>query len=222
MHHIVARRLVACGVLVPRAGRALRAPSPRAGRRRCPSCRSSTPTIAVWQRALARRRGAGGAARLLARRLAGAPAAPRAARPTGRARRSQPAAAAAGPCDLPAAAAAAARGRWPGAAGATLFMVLLAAFQALLHRSRRRATLLGRLAGRQPQPGRDRGADRLLRQHPGPARRSARAIPTFRELLARVARDRARRLRPPGPPLRAAGRGAGAASATSPARRCSR
>ena len=46
--------------------------------------------------------------------------------------------------------------------------------------------------------------------------------PAFRELLAQVARDGAGRLRPPGPALRAAGRGARSRSATSAARRCSR
>ena len=72
-----------------------------------------------------------------------------------------------------------------------------------------------RHADRQPQPAGDRGADRLLRQHPGPAHATSPASPTFRELLAPVRRGGARRLRPPGPAVRAAGRGAGARSATS-------
>ena len=96
--------------------------------------------------------------------------------------------------------------------GATLFMTLLAAFQALLHRytgqddSRRHP-------GRRPRPRGDRGADRLLRQHPGAARR-----PRGRSRLPRAAgagaRDGARGLRPPGPALRAAGRGAAPPSAS--------
>ncbi len=57
-------------------------------------------------------------------------------------------------------------------AGATLVHALLAAFQALLCRaSPGRTDVLRRHAGRQPQPGRDRRADRLLRQHPGAAHR---------------------------------------------------
>src|SRR3954468_14715461 len=68
----------------------------------------------------------------------------------------------------------------------------------------------GRLRGhpdRQPAAARGGGDDRLLRQQPGAARR-----PVRRSELPRAAAPRARglagRLRPPGPPLRKAGRGA--------------
>ncbi len=40
--------------------------------------------------------------------------------------------------------------------------------------------------GRRAQPAGGRGADRVLRQHPGAARRPCRRTPTFRELLGRV------------------------------------
>ena len=76
--------------------------------------------------------------------------------------------------------------RWRGAQGATLFMALLAGFQALLaalrgpgrtsRSARRRRTATA------PRPR----ADRLLRQHPGAARATSPASPRFRELLARV------------------------------------
>ena len=73
---------------------------------------------------------------------------------------------------------------------ATPFMVLLAGFQALLSRLTGAGGPHRRLADRQPQPGGDRAADRLLRQHPGAARRP-HGRPVLRELLARV------RARPP-------------------------
>ena len=63
-------------------------------------------------------------------------------------------------------------------------MTLLAAFQALLPLQRARTTR-GRHADRRPRPARDRGPDRLLRQHAGAARRPGRR-PAFRELLGRV------------------------------------
>ncbi len=50
---------------------------------------------------------------------------------------------------------------------------------------RRRRGRGGGIAHRQPQPGRDGGADRLLRQHPGAADRRL-GEPAVRELLARV------------------------------------
>ena len=59
---------------------------------------------------------------------------------------------------------------------ATPFMVLLAAFLALLGRITGEDGHPGGLADRQPQPCRDRAADRLLRQYPGAARRPRRAI----------------------------------------------
>ena len=64
-----------------------------------------------------------------------------------------------------------------------------------------------RLARRQPHPPGERRADRVLRQHPAPARR-----PGGRSGLGGAfgpgAADGARRLRPPGCPFREAGRGA--------------
>ena len=55
--------------------------------------------------------------------------------------------------------------------GATLFMMLLAGFQALLARYSGQDDLAVGSPDRRPQPGGDRGADRVLRQHPGAARR---------------------------------------------------
>ena len=106
--------------------------------------------------------------------------------------------------------------------GATLFMMLLAGFQALLARYSGQDDLaVGTpVAGRNRRG--DRGADRLLRQHPGAARRTCRAIRAFRELLGAGARDGAGRLRAPGPAVRAAGRGAGAGAEPRATRRCSR
>ena len=88
--------------------------------------------FAVWQRAGCRR-GARRAARLLARALAGAPAVLEL--PTDRPRPAVPSyrGAARTGCRCPPASRAAC-GRSPGAAGATLFMVLLAGFEALLSR----------------------------------------------------------------------------------------
>ncbi len=63
----------------------------------------------------------------------------------------------------------------------------------------------GRHAGRQPRAPRARGADRLLRQHPGGARRPL-GRPHVRRAPAAGARGRPRRLRPPGPAVREAGR----------------
>ena len=106
----------------------LRAPSPPACRRRCPRCRCSMPISPLWQRELARRRRAGGAARLLAR--AARPGCRRRStcRPTGRGRRSRASAAARRSSTCPRS--------WPRGLqragrrrGATLFMTLLAAFQ---------------------------------------------------------------------------------------------
>ena len=71
-------------------------------------------------------------------------------------------------------------------------------------------------AGRQPLAGGDRGADRLLRQHPGPARGSrGRSRPSGAP--GPLPRDRARRPLPPGHPLRAAGGRAGTAAQPAPA-----
>ena len=136
---------------------------------------------------LARGRGAGAAARLLAG-AAGRRARPaRPARPTGRGRPSQtfrgarlhvpwtPASRAALAQPRPPARGDPVHGPPRGVPGPPR----------PLHRA---GGLRGRLAHRQPQPGRDRAADRLLRQHPGAARRPAR-----RSRLPRAAGPRARR-----------------------------
>ncbi len=163
---------------------------------------------------LAARRGPGGRARLLARQLAGLP--PLLELPTDRPRPAvQSYRGAARPVRLPAGLArqseALARRE-----GATLFMVLLAGFQALLGALQRAGRPRGGLARRRPQPGRDRRADRVLRQHPGPARRISRATPTFRELLGRVRETALGRLLAPGPAVREAGRGAGSGAEPRP------
>ncbi len=95
------------------------------------------------------------------------------------------------------------------------------AFQALLappHRPGRRA---GRHADRRPQPRRDRGADRLLRQHPGAARRPRGRT----RRSASCWRGCARRRSAPTPTRTCRSRSwsrSCSRSATSPARRCSR
>ena len=142
--------------------------------------------FAVWQRAWLQGEVLERELAYWRRQLAGAAAAPGAAhRP-----------AAAGGAELPRrasrAGAPAGRARPAGCEalgrreGATLFMVLLAGFQALLARYSGQDDLAvgSPIAG--PQPGGDRGADRVLRQHAGAARRPVAASPSFRELLGRV------------------------------------
>ena len=63
--------------------------------------------------------------------------------------------------------------------GATLFMTLLAAFQTLLHRVLRPGRHRRRLAHRRPDPLRDRGPHRLLRQHARPRAPTSPADPTL-------------------------------------------
>ncbi len=73
------------------------------------------------------------------------------------------------------------------------------------------------LAGRRPQPGRDRGTDRVLRQHPGAARRldtGGRHVPP--SCWARAREMTLARLPAPGPAVRAAGPGAGAGAEPRP------
>ena len=210
------------GVLVARARGALPAPSPPGGPRRCPRCRSSTPTTppgsARW---LAGER-ARAPARLLApparRRAAG----PRAARPTGRARRCRASAAAAPAFALPAELRRRAARRWRAAQGATLFMILLAAFEALLSALHRPGATWS--VGT-PIAGRNRAEiEGLIGFFVNTLvlRADLAGDPAFAELLARVRGDGARRLRPPGPAVRAAGRASCSRSATSAAPRCSR
>ncbi len=186
LRRLVARRLR------PRARRRSTRRFAGPPRRSCRSCRCSTPTTRSGSAAGCAARALGAAARLLARaarrrcrrwscrrppaagacttsaaRRDRAPARRRAGRE--RLQRAEPAA----------------RGRhavhdrcWP-------------AFQALLHRYTRPGRHRGRHAGRQPRPRRDRGADRLLRQHAGAARATWPATRPSRELLRPRARQTA-------------------------------
>ena len=124
---------------------------------------------------LAAGRGAGGAARLLAaaarRRAPRAGAAHRPAAPAG-------ADATAAPrcrCTCPRALSRGAARRWRQREGATLFMALLAAFQAAAVTATRARTTS---SSARPSPAahraETRGPDRLLRQHAGAARRPGR------------------------------------------------
>ncbi len=163
--------------------------------------------FAVWQRRLAQ----GGGARPPARLLAGGAG--------GSARRARPAGGppAAGGADVHrrhplGRAARRARGRPPR----VLPPGRGHAFHVAARRLRRAARPLlgpggraGGLAHRQPQPGGDRGADRLLRQHPGAPRRPGGGahVPGA---AAPGERNRPRGLWPPGSPVRDPGRGAAA------------
>ena len=114
---------------------------------------------------------------------------------------------------------AAARALRPSGAGegATLFMMLLAAFEVLLHRytgQRRRAWWARPIAGR--TRAETEGLDRLLRQHPGAARRRVGRPDASASCSGACARGVPRRLRAPGPALRAAGGGAGAGARPRP------
>ena len=210
LHHIVVRRLVARRSCVRELGALYAAPA--AGR---PSLAAELPVqyadYAVWQRELAARRGA-------RRQLAYW-------------RDSSPAPAGARAADRPAAAGASATSR-----GARLMRRVDALAAAALPRARPRRGrhALHDAAGRLPGPaGALQRAGRHRRRPPIAGRDRAEiegligffvntlvlrtdlsGDPTFRELLGRVARDRARRLRAPGRAVRAAGGGAAARSAT--------
>ena len=111
--------------------------------RRCPSCRSSTPTSPSGSGEWLAGRGAGGAARLLAASAWPARRPCSSCPPTGRGRRCRASAARRRACALPAELSAAARGAWPARRGRPSFMVLLAGFEALLaplHRAGRPAS----------------------------------------------------------------------------------
>ena len=207
LHHIDRRRLVD-GHLHPRAGGPLcRRPGGR------PSPLPELPVqyadYAVWQRERLAGRGARVAARLVARAPGGGPRRPGAAdRPAAPAVQSLRGGER--PFALPPELSRRLRGL-SRREGATLFMT---AARRLPGPARPPLGAVGRaggLAGGQPQPRRDRGADRLLRQHPGVRRR-----PGGRSGLPRAARPLApgepRRLRPPGGAVRAPGRGAAAAA----------
>ncbi len=90
--------------------------------------------------------------------------------------------------------------------GATLFMILLAAFKALLQRYTGQQDLLvgAPIAGRNRSGA--RRADRVLRQHPGVADRPGGGY-RLRGAPGAGARDHGRRLRAPGSAVREAGRG---------------
>ena len=208
------------GVLVARAGGALRGVRRGAAARRCPSCRPVRRLRGLAARAGSRARCWSAQLAYWRQRLAGAPrcwSCP----PTGRGPRCGPAAAHVAGGAAAASLAAALRGarparggdavhdpagRLPGAAGA-------------LHRAGRRR---GRHADRRPQPAGDRGADRLLRQHPGAARRLSRRPGRSASCCGGCARRRSGRLRAPGPAVRAAGGGAAAGAQRSATRRSSR
>ena len=175
------------GVLCPRAGGAL-----RGVRRRAAVAAAELPVqyadFAVWQRELAARASAGarssptGGSGSRARRRARAadrPAAPAGADATAaRASRSR------SPPALPDAA----RARWRRREGATLFMALLAAFQALLARYSGQDDVVVGIADRRPHPREIEGligffVNTLV------LRTDLAGDPTFRELLRPGARD---------------------------------
>ena len=91
--------------------------------------------------------------------------------------------------------------------GATPFMTLLAAFQALLRRYSGQDDFAVGVAGRQPQPARDRGPDRLLREHARAPDRPRRR-PDLPDAAGPGPRHGARGLRAPGAAVRQARRGA--------------
>ena len=161
-----------------------------AGRSPLPELPIQYADYAHWQRDAARRRRAERAARPLARR----------------ARRRRAA------CELPDRPAAPARGRLHGAGrvprprrrltadrsrlarsgGVTLFMVLLAAFRVLLRPCSGQDDVAVGSPDRRPRPAGARAPARLLRQHPGAARRPVRG-PGVPELLAAPAAARSAR-----------------------------
>ena len=190
MHHIVSDGW-SHGRAAARAGGALRGVRRGRGRRRCPSCRSSTPTTPSGSASGCAGEVLERAARLLARAARRARRRCWSCRPTGRARR----------CRRPAARPRRVRARrgadrgrcrrWAGGEGATLFMVLLAAFQALLsplHRAGRRG---GRHA-RSPAATRAEieGLIGFFVNTLVLRGRTSAGDPTFRELLRAGARRR--------------------------------
>ena len=215
MHHIVSDGW-SMGVLV-RELAALYARLPRGpAARRCRRCRSSTPTspsgsarwlpgerssaqLAYWREQLA---GAAAGARAAHR-----PPAAGGARPPRRAHRDL-----AVPPEL---SARAARAR-PRARGPRPFMVLLAAFAGLLSAADAGRTTCWSARRSPTARARDRGADRLLRQHPGARAPTSPATRRSPSCWPRVRRGGPGRLRPPGPAVREAGRGAAAGARPQP------
>ena len=153
------------GRSTPRSRRPAR-PSPLRRARR-----SSTPTSPSGSAAGSPARSLERQLGLLAPERSPAPRRSSSCRPTGRARRCRRCRGAQAPFALPAALCRALRAPSARREGATLFMALLAAFAALLARLTGEDDVVvgSPVAGR--NRARDRGADRLLRQHPGPAHR---------------------------------------------------
>ena len=131
-------------------------------------------------------RGAGAAARLLARAAGRGAAGCWSCRRTGRARRCRRSAGATRPVRAAGGAARAAAGAGAGARARRCSWCCWRRSRPLLVALQRAGRHLRGHAGRRPRPAGDRGPDRLLRQHAGAARRPAAAIRRFRELLARV------------------------------------
>ena len=79
--------------------------------------------------------------------------------------------------------------RWLAQEGATLFMVLLAAFEVLLHRYSGQEDVVVGHAGRHPRAARARAADRAVRQHARAARPTSPAPRASASSWARSAAD---------------------------------
>ena len=92
--------------------------------------------------------------------------------------------------------------------GATMFMVLLAAYTVLLGRYSGQDDVVAGTVSRRPQPGRNRRPDRVLRQHPGHAHRPDRR-PHVHRAGRTSAGDGAGCVRAPGPAVRATSRRTG-------------
>ena len=106
------------------------------------------------------------------------------------------------------------------AEGATLFMVLLAAFQTLLHRYTGEEDVCRRHRCGQPRAGGDRGLDRVLRE-PARAALRSRGQPDLPRAVAAGPGGGARGLHSSGPAVRAAGGGSCSRSGLRAARRSS-